>query len=644
MSRYYLPDLSGVNTDYLKVNVPYFIYQVGAKIIFPDSPIFVNSLRLVLTDGSGTQLVKDVDWEVLPDDVDQQAMGVAFAEDNNFTKTLVRSVTIKSTTGFRKYVAMTFQEFHLTVPGRSFDDGTPLELTPELIKDIITSLADLRQRNAQITSPVTPNHIPPTLLPFDVNKTRAGNRVTNEPVTVNTVAGAKVIRFRQGAFFADSVALRFNGAVLNPAQDYTPIVLSPLTQQSTNKSGIYQYILINGTFAGELSADYHPVGGEVQIEDVGSVYNLMVAIKTYLNEGVFITANSIPATAAFRAMHARMNSVEEKMRNLLTGGPTYGDSSSGTAVTRPIGANDSNFHWWTIANLYQVEGSNDIIRTGRFKGRVYLPTAKVSLTFTVEANFDQTRNYVSFDTESVVFDPTYVLFGDVSVNAPQFPMIRVVWNQSAETFSGACIQFGIPLNNLTDVMVVEDMSTVESCWILDRSNERIVGQPGGNPSAPQDNGFLLPDSVSLWSNVSGISRQQTYIPEFDKGYLAYSGSTVSLDSIDNVGSNANLFPIVLPDYFSVGDFKTLVVTFVSADSDTMYEVEIPLTGSATNRRVGRSVFVDSNTSTFSLTADVGQDVLSDISISLNAVEVAKNPDTDEASDKTDFIRYIRVKV
>jgi len=644
MTTYYLPDLSGTNSDYLQVNVPSYVYQSGQKIHFENSPIHSSSLTVSLVDGTGTVLIRNTDWEVRPEDVDQTAMARAKLENNTFSGSLIKSITMKSNKALNKPVAMTYQEFYLTNPGRTFDDGRPLEITPDIIKSLITGLADVRQQVANVNSPVVSNIVAPQLLPFDINKERLGNRIIGEPAVANTVSGAKVIRLTQGAFFKDSLVIRHNGTTLNPTTDYLPVVLSSLTDKTTNISGIYQYILITKALSGNLSIDYHAVGGDVQPADIKSNYDLMVAIKTHLDDGIFITSETVTETPAFRAFNARLNLLEEDMRRLLTGVPTYGDTSSNNAVTRPISTIDANFHWWTIAELYQVEGSPDIIRADQFKGRVYLPNSKIALTFAVDLNIDSVRNKVSFETETLVFDPQYKLFETLSVTAPQYPMIRVVWNESSETFSGAYIQFGVPLPDLVDQMVVEDMSTAESCWILSRQNEYIVGQPNATPSTPSDSGFILPDGVSIWAPSSNISKQQICVPRYDNGYLVYTGSDVTIEDLVTVSETGGLFNVSLPSHFPVSEIKSLVVTLVSNNSTQVYDIEIPMTGTVLNIKHGRQNFVDSDMVAMAMIAKVTQDQLNDISLSLNISEIANPLQTNIPSDQTDIVRYVRAKV
>lgn len=639
MTTYYLPDITGADPDYLQVNHPQAVYRTGQRLFFENSPIYAHTLQMTLTDGSSDPLVKDVDWSVTDDDIDQAAMSRAFLENPGFTRTLVSSVTLISNKALNKQVACTYQEFYLTTPGRTFDDGTPFEVTPDLIKQLIIGQADLRQQVARVFSPVAPVNDTTEPLPFDINAEFPGNVVTGEVHTVNTVAGAKVIRLTKGAYFADSLVLTRNGVTLSPEVDYLPVEVSPLTRESTNRSGIYKYILLNGTITDSITARYHAVGGEVQIEDLNSISDRLLAIKQFLDEGLFITKETVTETPAFRAVSARLNLLESGMRSILSGAPTYGDVATGASIRRPVAAIDSNFHWYTIASLYQVQGSPDIITTSQFRGRVFFPTAKVSLAFVADVNLNQPRNPISFRTESLVFDPTYTLFGDISVAAPIYPMVRLAWSQVSQSFSGAVLQIGIPLTALSDQMIVENLSSQESCWLLDESNRFILGEVS-NPSAPKDNNFVLPDGNTTWSSVSGSSFSRICVPQYTPGYLVYSGATVTLNQLTTTASTKNLFNPVLPAYFPINSVTSLVVTIASPDSASVYDIEIPLPLIGNGTKSGRVSFVNSSAELMSIAGVLYQDPSGNVTMSLNIaslIPAGVNPGVD-------LIRYVRAKV
>lgn len=644
MTMYGLPDITGTNSDYLQVNVPFYVYQTGIQIPFENSPIFSSSLVITLTDGSGTTLVKGTDWVVNTNDIDQGAMGRAYLMNPSFSGQLVKSITISSTVAVGKRIAMNYQEFYLTTPGRTQDNGTPLELSPSLINYLMTTVAVLKQQVAGVVSPVVSNLTVPSLLPLDINSEFSGNVVTAEPVTINTIAGATVIQLANGAFFADSLVLTYNGTTLSASTDYLPYGLSPLTQQSTNKSGIYHYILINNTnINGSVAVTYHALGGQPQLADIKDIYNQMVAIKTFLNSGDFVTPDGIGLTPAFAAFNARLNIVEEEMRALATGAPTYGDSTAGNVTIRPITSVDANFHWWTIATLYQVAGSTTIFTADRFKFRAYLPTAQVSLTATVDVNLSATRNKVSVTTESLVFNNLYDLFTDIDTSAAVYPMVRVAWNQSGSSYSGAVIQLGIPLTNLSDTMTIEDLSTTQSCWLLDTAGA-ATSSSAATPSTYSDTGFTLPDGVSTWTNGGSVSYSQTSVPTFSNGYLIYAGSNVTLANINTTAATSGLFNSVLPYYFPVNNVRQIVVTLLSANNNTVYDVVIPVNSITSGIAMGTTMFTASTGEVVQIKAILSTVSGSPASISLTIPDTSVSVWTNTGTNYTDVIRYIRAKV
>jgi hypothetical protein len=104
------------------------------------------------------------------------------------------------------------------------------------------------------------------------------------------------------------------------------------------------------------------------------------------------------------------------------------------------------------------------------------------------------------------------------------------------------------------------------------------------------------------------------------------------------------FNVVLPTYFPVAEAKSVVVTLISADSSEVYDVEVPLTGLTASSKMGRMNFVDSDRSANAMLVKLTQDVLNDISLSLNISEIANPLQTGLPSNQTDVVRYVRVKV
>lgn len=643
MAIYGIPDITGTNSNYLNVNIPQFVYRQNFYNKFEKSPVFADSIVIRLVN-EGVTLTQGIDWDYNSQDIDHNAMGRAYLESPAFNKILINGITFSSTRCVGKTVSMQYQEFYRSVPGSITTDGTPLEMNPELIKYLIDGLANTRQQVSGVTSPLVSNFVAPSNLQFDLNGDNPDNAIVNEKVTINTVAGAKVIRLSQGAFFGNSLTIRQGSDTLNPQADYSPIVTSPLTARTTNVGGIYHYLLINKEVVGDIYVDYHAVGGDVQPSDIESVYSLMVGIRDYLSTGKLLTTDSIPLTPAFQAINDRLQKVESDMRTLLTGTPTYGDSTSGDMAKRVLRAADTNFHWWTIAKLYQVAGSTDVVTADRFKGRVFFAGSNVALTFTADVNLNVSRNAVSFSTESVVFDPLYDLFNSISVNSPVYPIARVIWNSDGNAFSGAFLQIGMILKNLTDTVIIEDLSTTESCWLLDKTGVAVGTTPAA-PNDPSDNNVTLPDGSSVWATGSGISYSQTYVPKFDKGYLVYAGDGVTLTTLNTTASTTSSFNSALPNFMPIANFSQIVVTMQSSDSSKTYDVVIPITGVSNSVRSGSTSFKTSTGQVVGISATLSSVLNSNSTISINVDDLtAYQAAGDSHSSLLDRVRYIRAKV
>jgi hypothetical protein len=188
------------------------------------------------------------------------------------------------------------------------------------------------------------------------------------------------------------------------------------------------------------------------------------------------------------------------------------------------------------------------------------------------------------------------------------------------------------------------MSTTQSCWLLDRTNEIVSGTTPTNTS-PADSGFTLPDGVSVWATSSGISYSKTYVPTYDNGYLVYAGSTVTMENINTSDTTSGLFSVVLPNYFPTANVSSLLVTLADDDATTTYTLEIPMTGLTSGVKTGSVLFYTASGEILSMTAALDQSSSGGgITVSLNIPDLSLSVDTVMPGGMTDTIRYIRAKV
>lgn len=643
MVSYGLPDITGANPAFYRQNIPCLVYRVGMKYVFKGGPVFESSIQIKTADGTGIPLVKDTDWTVQDDDFDTSAMSDAYLMDPEFEGSLIKSITFTSTTFLQRRIVLNYQSWLNNLPNLVGGDGTPVEFNPDNLSYIYSMLSGLAQQVGNVSNVVAPSSSPPVVLPLDINGTNSSNVVTGEAHTVNTLTGIRVIRPRRGAFFRDSVTITANGVPLVPDVDYIPIQLSSLTKTTTNTSGIYRCLLITQELAGDVEIGYHGVGGDVQPDDISSLYDLQAAIANYLSNGNFVTPSSIPSTPSYQSQNARILQLENDMRILRSGSPNYSDATAGNVVVRSIGAPNSNFHWYNIASLYKVVGSDDIILNDQFKCRVFLPGTKISLSFTLDVNLESTTKKTSFKTDGLIIDPLYSLFTSVSASAPVYPLVRLVYNYVSGVYSGAYIQVGLPIPALLDQLVVEDLSTQESCWILDKSS-KIDSGVITTTASPADTGFTLPDGVSMWAASTAGSYSEVFVPRYEDGYLVYGGAGVNLSDINTTNDTSNLFNMKLPTYFPIANIKSILLTMTSDQGGYVYNVEIPMLGTTSTDIAGRGLLTASTGEMMSVSVGMHQTLSGVSTISLGVPDVSLSLLSGLPNSLTDNIRYIRAKV
>lgn len=552
---YYAPDLSGSLPEYQVVNDPYTLFITGQKIDFIE-PIFKDSLAISLLVTPVTPLVEGVDWEVREDDIDYTAMSKCKNQDNGFNKLLLKSITIIRNIAGELRVGMSYQRLYPVTHKTVMDHVGHIELTPDLVADLLGRLAILEGTMQPMGNVIATPMIEPRLLPEDMHKERAGNLVT-EVATVNVFQGENVIRPTTGSFFKDSVVIRSpeHDYTLKYGEDYIVIgVNHAKTRLTKNASGVYEFILVTYAYAGPLSVTTHAYGGEVTHFDMDAVYKSVKNVTTYLGSRTFLTPESLPTVGAFQMLVHRMTSMEDRVRSLLTGNPTYGDSTNGKQITRRLRANDANYHWWTIARLFTTDGSPDVVVADRAKFRINLVGGKLLSDVAVAVDIRQNSLPFTIDSSGVVHDIGYTLFGTSTPHEVLMPKFRVIYNKSESDLSGIYLQIGLSLPALQDTLAIEDTSGIESCWIfLEQGNE---------PTLPEDDAIVLPGG-QVWDsfNVNSIAHvAQLPMP---KPYRAWEG-TLSL--LTHMGSSDGSIPgSLLRPSFDLASIKSVELIFVNGD-------------------------------------------------------------------------------
>lgn len=586
---YKRPDITGANPDYKKTDDFYRITRTGMRIRF-DVPIFAESLVIVSNDDPTVPWLLDTDYEFTTDDYDDTSIARASNAVVSFDKLLVRSVTIKRTTGFPDLVNMSYQQFYLTTPQVPIQN-TPdtIDFTPDLVADMLGDLATLKQQVVKITDRTANTIDLPKLLDYDINGTSANNLVTGEEWTVDTFNNKNIIFPVQGAFFKDSVQVFKDGVALTYGTDYLiQGVNFALTRVTTNTSGIFTIIQITSPYAGKLTINYRAVGGQVTTDVISDLYTNIQAMKDYLGTATFVTADNLSRTTAMQNVTNAIKELQNEMRIQLSGKPTYGDTTNGQAINKAIIANNTNLHWWTIASLYKVDGSVQVNRHDRFSFHLESKVLNYMADIDVAFDMDQPKHPLTVSARNVVQDPGFTLFGDVNLTTLSVPMIRVIYNSDTNTQAGALLQIGLSCPGLTDTLTIENRSGVESTWQMNLDTGSVTAL------SPADDKVTLPDGVSVWSASGGLSQVAAQTVPNNDGYLVFAGSQ-DLSTLDDT-SPANIQPLncSLPTYFRYQDIKFLRVYLVDRNNQIVI-ARVPVTSLLATARTSGLVAVNLST-------------------------------------------------
>ena len=604
---YKIPDLTGSNPDYAITGDVTMFVTTNTSLKFPDS-IYATSLT-IYPFGETTPLVEGTDYVFNPSDYDYTTMAATMASVAGWNKSLLHSFTIiRPEAQLPLKVSMSYQTFYLRTPTVPVTNAAgSINFTPDLAAEMYNDLVTIKQTlfSSVATAATTTEH--PVLLQEDINETNPANVVTNEQWTVDTYSNNSVIFPVQGAFFADSVTVEIpassggSAQTLVVNQDYMFQGLLPvMTSLSTNNSGIYALIKILKPFSGQVNITYHALGGMVTTKIFGWAVQELSQIKQLLGTSNYLTASSLSSTPLIQTMQQQIEGIQSQMRAQVLN-PTYGDSTNGTTVVKQIRSTDTAEHWFTVASLYQVATSNpqQPVLTDHDGMNLHVQMTKAAYIADVNIAFNLNNpNYpFSVNVTNMIGKPGFTLWGTVDTTATIYPKWRVVYNQDPNAFTGAYLQIGMSLPNLTETLTIEDRSGVQSTWILNTDT-------GTNsaPLTPQDNGFTLPDGQSVWSNtVSGsLSVSYTQMAQNSTGYMVLAGA-YNLSTFVPTSTTSFSQTALIPSTFLLQDIKSLDLWFTdtSGTNNAKWRVSVPMaySGGTASGGVLIPTSIDNNNST-----------------------------------------------
>lgn len=632
----YNMDLTGVAPDFLRSNDIFVLSKTGMKINF-NQPIFKDSLVMMTTDGLSLNLTAGVDWSVSDDDVDETATARAQTKDITFAKTLIKSVTIiRPQAQLPVKVAMTYQQlFSMSPVSPLIASSADVQFDPTSWSDSLRRLAALEQLAARVSNDQANTSAVPKLLKYDPTGSSPDNLIVNEQYQIDTYSGIRNIQLVNGSFYRDSVKITTpDGLPFSEGTQYNPQLFNKAkTNGSSNNSGVYDLLQIVYDYSGPVNITYRAVGGAPTIADMVSVYARIQSIYDFLNSTSILSSDMLGDTDVIKNIITRITENEEVMRKLASGTPTYGDATNGISVVKYFNARDTDkLHWFPVARLYKVEGSQSLITSDTFRMRMKLVRSGILADVVVAFDADNPIKQIQVDSFAVQSNPSFSPYGN-SVSTPiVYPQFRVAWNNNGGVLSGAVLQIGLNLPTGVETAEFFDLSGNEGCWILDQT---VSVQ--ATPINPTDDVFLLPDGESTWSSTGTESKVATAMMPVPTGYLIYEGTRLLSTFDSTAGSAWTVTTHVLPAFFRIEDIKSIMVDVFDPTGPTGFRVEVPMSSFASGKSYGKAPYIV-NTAMMNLVISLAQDS------STGQIVVKVSLDSALPQNTTAVIRYMTAKV
>lgn len=524
----YPPDLTGQNPKYKVTDKTLVMFQDVQKVVF-DTPVFLESIAITNMDvpPPRPRCLRGEEWDVNEDDIDVTTKAHILVNSPEFDKTLVKSLTFTKNQEPTQTIQLKYQQLFPADGYVPPNENECVDFTPELLSDMLERLNWVERQSTSIerveSDPLSPI---PELLAEDPHRQNPDN-VHTEKHFINVFNGQNIIRPSTGSFFRDSVVVRIpNHCDLEPDKDYIVYHTNiPKTKISNNTSGVYDYILITYGFAGEVEITTHAYGGEITQDSFKSLSEAVSSVARFLKDQTPLTQGSLPQIPAFQTLDARLTCLEDQMRSLVTTGrPTFGDATAPGSVAKiyKLQSTDMKFHWWSLATLFKIDGSEDIIRADRIRYRLRMVESKISVDIILHVDM-RLKNPFQLETVGLISDTNTVsqYDEDLPATASLVPHFRILWNDDMTTPSGVILQIGFRSPAFIETVAIEDFSGVESCWILITHDD--------DPVRPRDNTIVLPDEASVWDKSNSISRQESRPLPHPEGYVMWQGSATLED-------------------------------------------------------------------------------------------------------------------
>lgn len=252
------------------------------------------------------------------------------------------------------------------------------------------------------------------------------------------------------------------------------------------------------------------------------------------------------------------------MRKLVNSS-SYGDVTDGKTALKKIAATDNDLHFYTIAELYMVDGSSEIVTADRMHIRVQTVQSKIMFDAMITVNLNNETDKFTVNLLAENYDKGFVPFEDYSqIENAIHPQLRIVYNDDDTFTSGVLLQLGIEFKGFVEeTVVIEDLSGKESCWLL------LDGSTTAVP--PEDNSIELPNGTAVYDETNPDSTAISTLVPFKGGFIAWAGS-VSLNRPDG-GYKVTEFEHYIPENVDLTKISHARLELQEGD-DTLFPVRV----------------------------------------------------------------------
>jgi len=453
-------DLTGASPGF-KRNLRAFRVFKNQQVIELDEPAYADSLLVQTHDGTIYQTYSSYSAGPQDDTSVSIAKQLKFQLDSgNFTKSLIRSITITSYTS-ETTIYITYQALYKTPPPIPDMSGSDINSIQVLAEDV-TGL--------------------------DIN-----NYIQDEMhLQVNVLNNKFLVRPTNGSFYKHDLVVKHNDQVLTIGVDYELVGINlGKTRMSLHPSGVYDYIHILKPIAGGVvSLTYRAFGGMVCPATVNQIKITLANILEYLKSGNFLTYEGLGSHPIITSMLDRIALIENLLHVQAPVTYTY---QSGSAVK-----------WSSIANiLTSVDRGNCQLRIRCGK---YYSDIKLNYDLDADRKLDiQMINSWSSTVESDGMD----YFTDRIC-----PKFRLIWD-SDDRSAGLVLQMSVT------TMETKDLSITIQNYDGPFSTMRLI--PVNTVLGNNSNQATLPDG-SAWDVLNNNCVASNHVVAYGSGYAVYVGA------------------------------------------------------------------------------------------------------------------------